>query len=235
MFCLAGKLKFSLMAFVLAFFVLSAFLLTASSQQVSAQGGAPSKPLDVDDTVVQMDTSRGPIRMRIFNSLAPNTAANFLDLVNRGFYNGLTFHRVESWCVQGGCPNGNGTGDFIDPQTGRPRYIRLECSRYLHHKVGVVAMARRANNTASGSCQFYIVKENQPFLDGQYSIFGVVLDDGMNTVNTIGIGDKINNIQIIGTSNMRSSQAKTYTPVDTPGQYNSNEHSNAGTPRDSGF
>jgi len=226
MFCLAGKLKFSLIAFILA----------ASTLKVAAQpGGAPGTPLDVDDAIVQMDTSRGPIRMRIFNSLVPNTAANFLDLVNRGFYNGLTFHRVESGRVQGGCPNGNGTGDFIDPQTGRARYLRLECSRYLHHKVGVVAMAHRANNPASGSCQFYIVKENQPFLDGQYSIFGVVLEGDMNVVNTIGIGDKINNIQIIGSSNMRGGPAKTYTPVDTPRQYNSNEHSNAGTPRDSGF
>lgn len=143
-----------------------------------------------DDPVVVMQTTKGPIVMRIFVSMVPNTAHNFLDLVRRGFYNGLIFHRIETWCIQGGDPYGNGTGDFIDPTTNRPRRIRLEINNRLRHNgAGVVAMAR-TDDPDSASCQFYITKAPTSFLDGKYAIFGQVLE-GMDAVHRMQRGDRI--------------------------------------------
>jgi peptidyl-prolyl cis-trans isomerase B (cyclophilin B) len=215
--CKARVLKFSLIAGLIASGVNSA----------NAQGGDP---------IVSMQTTKGPITLRIFQSMVPTTSANFLDLVGRGFYNGLTFHRVETWCIQGGDPNGNGSGDFVDPQTGRPRYLNLEINRSLHHNVGMLAMAR-SGNPNSASCQFYITKARQPSLDGQYAIFGQVVD-GMNTVYAINVGDRIISASIGGGSGgvMRPSQpGRSFGSVGNAPNYNSNVHSNAGKPTDSGF
>jgi cyclophilin family peptidyl-prolyl cis-trans isomerase len=168
--------------------VLAAVLVClASGPNAAAQAQGP---------FVVLQTTKGPIVMKIFYNYVPNTAGNFLDLVSRGFYNGLTFHRVEGWVIQGGDPNGNGTGDFIDPATGRPRYLMLETNRFLKHNApGVVAMAH-AKNPNSGSCQFYITKKAMPALDGQYSIFGGVVK-GMEVVYAIQPGDRIISAEII--------------------------------------
>lgn len=155
-------------------------------EAVFAQGGDP---------VVVLQTTKGPIAMRIFQSVVPYTAGNFLDLVSRGFYNGLTFHRVESWVIQGGDPNGNGTGLFYDG--GQPRYLRLETNRMLQHNApGVVAMAH-GKSPNSGSCQFYITKKPMPALNGSYSIFGGVVQ-GMEVVYNIQPGDRILSAEIVG-------------------------------------
>ncbi|HEY9714144.1 MAG TPA: peptidylprolyl isomerase, partial [Chroococcales cyanobacterium] len=136
----------------------------------------------------------------------PNTSRNFLDLVGRGFYDGLTFHRVETWCIQGGDPNGNGSGDFRDPQTGAPRYIPLEINRNLvHRRPGIVAMARNKNPN-SASCQFYITKGAVPSLDGQYAIFGGVID-GLNTVMAVQPGDRILSARILPRNNESDSNS----------------------------
>jgi len=128
--------------------------------------------------------------------MAPTTSRNFLDLVRRGFYDGKTFHRVESWCIQGGCPLGNGRGSFSDPETGQIRYIPFESNHDLHHNAaGVVAMAR-GDNLNSASCQFYILKRPMPQLDGQYAIFGGVVD-GLSTIQQIEIGDRIIHAEIV--------------------------------------
>src|SRR5271156_6017845 len=71
-----------------------------------------------DDPYVVLNTTQGQIRIRVFESRVPQTCTNFLDLVSRGYYNGNTFHRIETWCVQTGDPSGTGRGCFIDPQTG---------------------------------------------------------------------------------------------------------------------
>ena len=148
------------------------------------------------DPVVVLQTTKGPIVMRIYYGLVPTTAGSFLDLVNRGFYNGLTFHRVEGWVIQGGDPNGNGSGVFVDPNTGQPRYLQLESNRMLRHNApGVVAMAH-GKSPNSNSCQFYITKKPSPALDGQYSIFGGVLQ-GMEVVYAIQPGDRILSAQIV--------------------------------------
>ncbi|MFX7556102.1 peptidylprolyl isomerase, partial [Acinetobacter baumannii] len=82
---------------------------------------------------------------------------------------------------QGGDPAGNGTGSFIDPATGQPRYLKLEITA-LKHKPFVIAMAR-SNAPNSASCQFYITKAQTPFLDGQYAVFGRV--NGMASMQTV--------------------------------------------------
>ena len=143
-----------------------------------------------------MNTTKGTIVMRVYVSYAPNTATFFLDLVSRGFYNGLTFHRVEDWVIQGGDPTGTGGGGFVDPQTGQTRYLRLETSPYLHHSAaGVVAMAH-ARSPNSGSCQFYIIKKPMPALDGGYSIFAGVIR-GMDAVYNMQRGDRIISAEIV--------------------------------------
>lgn len=149
------------------------------------------------DPVAVMQTSKGTIVIRLFAKLAPNTAANFIELAKKGFYNGLTFHRVEpGFVIQGGCPNGNGSGLYIDPSTNKPRFLNLEINPNLRHNApGVVAMANFGKNPNSASCQFYITLTAQPRLDNRYSIFGGVVD-GMDVVNHIVVGDKIVSISI---------------------------------------
>ena len=146
----------------------------------------------MSDPVVVLDTSKGQIKIQLFLKDVPITAGNFLDLVNRGFYNGLTFHRYEpGFVIQGGDPKGNGTGGFVDPATNKERRIPLEVKPHLKHdSAGVVAMAR-SNNPDSASCQFYITLGPASFLDMQYAVFGKVID-GMPAVEQIRKGDKIN-------------------------------------------
>lgn len=162
-------------------------VLTGITASVLAIAPANSQSAD---PVVLMETTKGPIAIRVFRRFTPNTANNFLDLVSRGYYNGKTFHRVEGWLIQGGCPYGNGRGNFVDPATGQVRYVPLEVSPRLGHgQPGMVAMARSANPD-SASCQFYILKQAKPSLNGQYAVFGMVVG-GLNTVYSIGIGDRI--------------------------------------------
>lgn len=144
------------------------------------------------DPIVVLDTTKGPIKIQLFLKDVPVTAGNFLDLVNRGFYNGLTFHRYEpGFVIQGGDPNGNGTGGFVDPETNKERRIPLEVKPHLKHDAaGVVAMAR-SQNPDSASCQFYITLAPASFLDMQYAVFGKVID-GLPAVQQIRKGDKIN-------------------------------------------
>ncbi|HEY9870079.1 MAG TPA: peptidylprolyl isomerase [Candidatus Obscuribacterales bacterium] len=149
------------------------------------------------DPLAVMDTSKGTVTIRLFRKLAPVTVAHFIELVNKGFYNGLTFHRVEpGFVVQGGCPNGNGSGLYIDPTTNKPKFLNLETNPNLRHNApGVVAMARFGRNPNSASCQFYITLQAQPQLDNKYSVFGGVVN-GMQTVRQLAVGDKIVSIKI---------------------------------------
>jgi cyclophilin family peptidyl-prolyl cis-trans isomerase len=152
------------------------------------------------DPIVEIETSKGNIKIRIFQHDAPITSANFLDLVGKGFYNGLTFHRYEpGFCIQGGDPNGNGTGAYIDPATHQARRIQLEVKpNLLHSEAGIVAMARSQDKN-SASCQFYITLGPASFLDQQYAVFGKVVD-GMNVVNQIRVGDKMNKVSVLETA-----------------------------------
>jgi len=146
-----------------------------------------------------IDTNKGSIAIELFEDKAPITAGNFIDLVERGFYDGLKFHRYEpGFVIQGGDPRGNGSGGFIDPQTNRERRIKLEVSPELKHgDAGGVAMAR-SQDPNSASCQFYITLGPAAFLDMNYAVFGRVVE-GMDAVKQLRAGDVMNSVKISGT------------------------------------
>lgn len=124
-------------------------------------------------------TSFGSITAELYDEIVPITANNFIDLTNSGFYNNLIFHRVvHDFVIQDGCPNGTGTGG--------PGYtIPDEFSPLLHHdQAGILAMARTSAPNSAGS-QYYFTLSPQPHLDGDYAVFGKVIE-GLNTVMTIG-------------------------------------------------
>ncbi len=143
-----------------------------------------------------IETNKGQITIELYEDKAPITAGNFIDLIDRGFYNGLKFHRYEpGFVIQGGDPRGNGTGGFVDPQTGRERRIKLEVSPELKHdEAGAVAMAR-SNSPDSASCQFYITLGPAAFLDMNYAVFGRVTD-GMDVVKQLRAGDSMSSVTL---------------------------------------
>ena len=151
----------------------------------------------MSDPIVSIETSKGTIKVQVFTTEAPTTANNFLDLVNKGFYNCLNFHRVEpGFVIQGGCPKGTGTGNYVDPATGKTRYVPLEVKPNLKHdSKGVLAMAR-SNDPNSASCQFYITLGPASFLDMNYAVFGKVVE-GQNVVDSIKVGDKMTTLSVM--------------------------------------
>lgn len=121
--------------------------------------------------------------VELYPDMAPETVANFQHLVYAGFYNGLTFHRVmEDFMIQGGDPNGNGTGSSNVKIKGEFAANGFE-QNTLKHERGVISMAR-SNAPDSASCQFFIVHADYPSLNGKYAAFGRVVA-GMETVDTI--------------------------------------------------
>ena len=171
---------------------------------------------------VELQVNGSPIIIEIDGIKAPITAGNFVDLVDRGVYDGLVFHRViPGFVAQGGDPQGKdpnfagtlGTGGFVDPQTGQERRIPLEIklkgeeqptyskaklpssSVVLKHDRGVIAMAR-SMMPDSASSQFYIALEDLPSLDGDYAVFGKVIE-GMDVVDGIKQGDRIGTAKVV--------------------------------------
>jgi cyclophilin family peptidyl-prolyl cis-trans isomerase len=176
--------------------IVVALLIGQSFLSVSA---STSKRTDMStkNPTVEMDTTKGIIKVEVFQDNAPITSKNFLDLVQRGFYNGLIFHRYEpGFCIQGGDPQGTGRGGFVDPATGRERTITLEVTPKLRHsEAGVIAMAR-SNDPNSASSQFYFTLGPASFLDGQYAVFGKVVD-GLAVVQELRKGDKMNKVFVL--------------------------------------
>jgi len=134
----------------------------------------------------------GVIKAELYPEIAPNSVNNFISLVNKGFYNGLIFHRViPGFMIQGGCPKGNGTGGPGYEIPGE--FTANGFQNDLKHTRGVLSMARAMDPDSAGS-QFFIMHEDAPHLDGQYAAFGQVLE-GMDVVDRIaatktGWGDK---------------------------------------------
>jgi peptidyl-prolyl cis-trans isomerase B (cyclophilin B) len=125
---------------------------------------------------------KGVIKLEIDEKFAPLTAANFLQLVNDGLYNGLTFHRViPGFMIQGGCPLGTGTGG--PGYTIKGEFSGNGVSNPIKHKRGVISMARAMDPNSAGS-QFFIMHQDAPHLDGQYAAFGHVAE-GMDVVDAI--------------------------------------------------
>lgn len=134
----------------------------------------------MSDTIVLFETNFGPIKIKTDATSAPKTSENFVKLVNDGFYNNLTFHRIiPGFVIQGGDPDGNGQGG---PGYTVPAEIKLA------HKRGSVAMARLSDQMnperASSGSQFYIALQDLPGLDGAYTVFGEVVS-GMEIVDMI--------------------------------------------------
>jgi peptidyl-prolyl cis-trans isomerase B (cyclophilin B) len=144
-----------------------------------------------ENRTVIIETSKGQIKVMLNEDLAPITTANFIELAEKKFYDGLKFHRVEAgFVIQGGCPHGTGTG-------GSGKNIPLEVSPTLKHgDAGALAMAR-SSDPNSASSQFYITLSPTPFLDGNYAVFGRVTE-GMDVVRKIQVGDVMNRVYVAG-------------------------------------
>ena len=130
---------------------------------------------------ITMDTGK-TIRLELYPEIAPLTVENFLDLVKKGFYNGLCFHRIiPGFMIQGGDPSGNGTGGPGYKIKGEFRSNGVKND--LKHERGVISMARAFDPNSAGS-QFFIMHEDAPHLDGEYAAFGKVIE-GLDTVDEI--------------------------------------------------
>ena len=179
--------------------------------------------------IVEMTIEGSPVTIEVNGEDAPITAGNFVNLVDRGFYNGLTFHRVvkepQPFVAQGGDPQGTGTGGFIDPDTKRTRYVPLEIKLdgdkkpiygralgrqgasvkktvVLPHTRGAVAMAR-SQMPDTASSQFYFALSDLAFLDGDYAVFAYVTQ-GMDTVDNLEQGDRISSAKVVsGLENLK--------------------------------
>ena len=136
-----------------------------------------------EDTLI-LETSKGPVTIRMRPDLAPQHVSRIKELVRQGFYDGIVFHRViDGFMAQTGCPHGTGTG-------GSGKKLKAEFSKAKHVR-GTVSMAR-AQNPDSGDSQFFICFADAPFLNGQYSVWGEVTS-GMENVDKIKRGEPVSN------------------------------------------
>lgn len=140
----------------------------------------------------------GQIKFELYPDVAPITVANFIDLVNKGFYNGLTFHRIiKNFVIQGGCPHGSGMGDPGYSIKGEFQINGIKND--IKHELGILSMAR-SNHPDSAGSQFFIMVGNAPHLDGSYAAFGKVIE-GIDIILNIAdepvIGDMPKNKPII--------------------------------------
>lgn len=138
---------------------------------------------------VEMKTQKGTMVLELFEKDAPGTVKNFLDLINKGYYNGLNFHRViEDFMIQGGCPEGTGRG-------GPGYHIKCETKGNPNkHNRGSLSMAHAGPDT--GGSQFFICHRACPHLDGVHTVFGQVVE-GVDVVDQIRQGDKMEVVRVL--------------------------------------
>lgn len=131
--------------------------------------------LEFQNPVVTINMDSGQIiKIELFPKIAPNTVNNFISLVKQGYYNDLTFHRIiPGFMIQGGCPQGTGTGGPGYSIKGEFSYNHIPND--LKHTQGVISMARAMHPDSAGS-QFFIMVADAPHLDGQYAAFGKVIE-----------------------------------------------------------
>lgn len=167
-----------------------------SSNQLQAQQAPQTQQQQLQPTVGVLEpvpasvsatikTSKGDIVLTLYGDQAENTVRNFMTKAKSGYYTNLIFHRVEDWVIQGGDPQGNGTG-------GGQMATEINDLPFVTGSLGV---ARGANPQISNDSQFFITKKDSSHLDKQYTNFGMVTK-GMDVVNKIAIGDKILGITI---------------------------------------
>lgn len=168
--------------------ILLILFLQAFISMAMAEGKVYNKDYKgVSEIQAIITTHEGEIVLNLDFKAAPNTVANFVELANSGFYNGLTFHRViPGFMIQGGDPEGNGKGG--------PGYTIDDEINDLKHETGVISMANRGPNT-NGS-QFFITQLPQPHLDGKHTVFGRVIS-GQDVVCRIEPFDPIINVKIV--------------------------------------
>ncbi|MGN0332806.1 MAG: peptidylprolyl isomerase [Lachnospiraceae bacterium] len=137
--------------------------------------------------IVTFEMENGDImKAELYPEIAPNTVNNFISLINKGFYDGLIFHRVISgFMIQGGCPQGIGTGG--PGYNIKGEFKQNGFTNNLKHSAGVLSMARAMHPDSAGS-QFFIMHKNAPHLDGAYAAFGQIIE-GMDVVNKIAETD----------------------------------------------
>lgn len=194
-----------LFIFVYAFNITATFAEEISTKQEVAKKEETKTKNKIEDktikaeklnnatsNIVLLETEKGPIKIKLFAKDVPITTKNFIDLVKKKFYDGTVFHRVvKDFVIQGGDPLGDGTGNYIDPDTGETRYIKLETNPKLKFdKKGRVGMARTGDPN-SASCQFFIALMALPSLDPGgvdpygYTVFGQVSEDSLETLDKI--------------------------------------------------
>lgn len=136
---------------------------------------------DVENTLI-LETSKGRVVIEMLPDIAPNHVARIKELTREGFYNGIVFHRViDGFMAQTGCPQGTGTG-------GSGKKLKAEFTKAPHHR-GAVSMARAASPD-SGDSQFFICFDDSSFLNGQYTVWGQVIE-GMENVDKIKRGEPV--------------------------------------------
>ena len=153
-----------------------------TQQQTSVENTAVTPEPISGRPQVEIDTAKGKIVLELRPDVAPKTVVNYLGKWSRGECNNLTFHRVEDWVVQGCDPAGDGTGgnSTLPTENSQESFT-----------AGALGVARRAVPAdVSNDSQFFIVKKDSKFLDGQYTYFGKVLS-GLDVINSLSIGDKI--------------------------------------------
>jgi len=186
------KIRYARLALAVS---LAALPLSAGT---APQVGVAHKPIS-SGPVVRMVTTRGVILIKLYPKDAPISCANFEKLVRKGFYNGLTFHRitdlnpgVPSKIVQGGDPAGNGQGG--PGYTIKGEFKANGVANPLTHTLGAVAMARTGAPDSAGS-QFYICVNPVHFLDGNYAVFGQVIK-GLDAAGRLQVGDKMTKVTL---------------------------------------
>lgn len=139
--------------------------------------------METKNPIVTIEMENGKkIVAELYPHIAPNTVKNFVSLVEKGYYDGIIFHRViENFMIQGGCPDGTGMGGPGHSIKGE--FKSNGFTNNLKHEAGVLSMARTNMPNSAGS-QFFIMHKNSPHLDGQYASFGRVIE-GMDVVNEI--------------------------------------------------
>lgn len=166
---------------------------------------------DTNEITANIETNKGTIRLKLFAEETPVTVANFVNLARRGYYDGLTFHRViDDFMIQGGCPRGDGRG-------GPGYQFEDEFHPELkHEKPGILSMANAGPGT-NGS-QFFITHGPTPWLDGKHSVFGEVIGaEDQDVVNAVEAGDSIEKVEILGDHesllNKKQDRIKTWNEV----------------------
>lgn len=165
--------------------ILSFALLLTAALQVVAQDATEKDP---NGLYAVVETNRGTMTFLLYHQVAPMTVTNFVNLATRGFYDGLTFHRVVSdFMIQGGDPAGNGSGG--------PGYTFEDEIRLRHNQMGILSMAN--SGPATNGSQFFITHQATPHLNGAHSVFGLI-HSGKEIIRTVRMGDTITSITIEG-------------------------------------